>query len=147
MESRVAGMEKPENRRKAKRGPPPGTRTSPRTEFPPGVSGNPTGAPRKGMSHAEILRTIDDWTVEQAIAFLDVCGAEPKNPLRVTLSKYPRNVALRHLGVLTARIAAMESPSPAWFDALANRTDGKIPDRTDGTLRLTIGGLPPMPED
>jgi len=119
-----------------------GTRHDPPTNgFKPGSSGNPAGGIRRGMSHAEILRTVDDWTAQQVVEFLDAMGARLDNPIRKKFDDMPRNVALRHLFVLASRAAAMNDPTPAWFDSLANRSDGKVADKIDGAVAFTFRGV------
>lgn len=118
-----------------------GSRYAPPTNaWKPGVSGNPVGAPRKGASHAEWLRTIDDWTPAQMVEFLKRSGASSDHESVKYWSKQPQDVLIRTLAVETARRAATRRPSPAWFDSLADRADGKVEQRVASEITIRLAG-------
>ena len=129
----------PKNRKKVNRG----SRHNPPTNaIPTGVTLNPHGAPRKGCSTAEAIRWADGLTADEAAAFLVSLGGDPTGEMIAKLKTLPPGVPLKSLSMLRARLASgVGEVTPGLLEFLANRTEGKVPDRVEGVLRLEICGL------
>lgn len=115
--------ENPEERRTAK------GRRLPRSAWKPGQSGNPAGRPKEGKSWAGILRELSEMSADDIARMV---GAD--NELGRMLMTLPPKVQMQYL--ITARVMAslMFEPQPGLFNALMERTDGRVPQAVDLTM-------------
>jgi hypothetical protein len=119
-----------------------GTRHDPPTNaVQPGQVLNPYGAPRKGMSRAEMIRTIDGMTPEEAIECLRRMGGRGNSGLEQSLRTLPGRAGMMFLEHLSARVANICEPNPAMLAYSRDTTDGKPKERLehsnpDGTLAM-----------
>jgi hypothetical protein len=84
--------------------------------FKKGQSGNPKGAPKRGESWAELVRSMGDM---EPAAIGDFCAAIGRRLPKVT------GLTLKQLAVLAAYVDAILDPGPGMFAALADRAEGK----------------------
>ena len=81
-----------------------------------GESGNPKGAPKRGESWADVIRTVGNMSGEQAAAYL----ASMAQSFRPVVG-----VDLKTAVVLRVFAALLNEPSGALFNALMDRVEGK----------------------
>lgn len=107
---------------------------SPATEMKPGMTLNPHGAPRKGMSIAETIRTIQSLTPAELRMVLKAGGGTGKSGLEQSLATMPQGVPMRILMHASAVIQTTCEPQPGVLNYLADREEGKV------TEKHEIGG-------
>lgn len=112
-----------------KRGAKPGERRSPRTEIKPGQVLNPHGAPRKGMSIAEVIRTIQQLTPAQLRQAFRAGGGTGRSGLEQSLASMPQGVPMRLLMHASAVIQTTCEPQAGVLNYLADREEGKVVDK------------------
>jgi hypothetical protein len=98
--------------------------------FVKGVSGNPKGAPKRGMSWREILEQIGDLDGAQAL--------ERAGMIFRDLKKYPKGVTLKELSAISYFIRMINDPNGSLLSAVADRTDGKITQPVDVNIIKVI---------
>ena len=129
----------PKNR--TKRGP--GSRGSchapPTNAIPKGQTLNPNGAPRKGLSWAESIRLVESLTCAEALELVRRSGGAAE--MEAALSRMPPTMPVKILQTLAAQVRSICDPSPGLLEFFANRSEGKVADRTEGRLVVEIKGL------
>lgn len=98
------------------------TRRKPKTAWKPGQSGNPAGAPKRGESWAEIIKTVGDLTPEELVT-----KAVPQ--WLKAFKGMPKGVTFKELVVIRAFASLLDESSASLFNALMDRADGKVQDR------------------
>ncbi len=95
----------------------------------PGESGNPRGAPKRGESWAEVIKRIADMTPKEAADFCKGVAAQ--------LATLGEAVTLKEAVILRVFAALMFEPTAGLFNALLDRTEGKVtqPLAVDMTVR------------
>lgn len=121
-------------KKRNKRGPKPGSHVSPHTEIKPGQVLNPHGAPRKGMSIAETIRTVQALTPSELLMVFKAGGGTGKSGLEQSLAAMPQGVPMRILMHASAVIQTTCEPQPGVLNYLADREEGKV------TEKHEIGG-------
>jgi hypothetical protein len=97
--------------------------------FVKGQSGNPKGAPKRGMSWKEILEQVGNLDGEQAL--------ERAGRIFADLKKYPKQVTLKELSAIAYYIRMINDPNGSLLNAVADRTDGKVVQPVEGNIGLT----------
>lgn len=133
VQRKPGGRAKPNNRHEVRRGhPPKGAHTSPTTEWKPGQSGNPNGAPRKGQSIAETIRTISASTPREIRKLLKRLGSTGRSGLEQSLSTLPQDTPLRFLQHTSAFVATICDPNASINSYLRDSDEGKPIERLAG---------------
>lgn len=88
-----------------------------RTSWKPGQSGNPTGAPKRGQSWAEIVKEIGDLTGPEIAAKVGQWSQY--------MAGLPGDVTVKTLVVIRAYEALLKDPDPKLLIALMDRAEGK----------------------
>lgn len=109
--SKSAAKSEPSLKPKKKKGKPRGR------PFPPGVSGNPAGAPKRGESWAEVVKRIGAMT--------PAALADYAKGISARLKSYGDAITMKELAVAAAYTAFIFDPVPGMFNALADRAEGK----------------------
>jgi len=104
----------------------------------PGKSGNPKGAPKRGESWTELIKSIGEMTGEQVAAFAGNLGAE--------FAKMPQGVTLKTLVVMRVYGQMINEPSPGLLNAFMERAEGKVADRTAHEGGITLHVVYDRPE-
>lgn len=118
------------HRQKVKRPPPPPPKGyHPPSEWKKGQSGNPDGAPRKGQSYAEAIRTIDSLTVAEAIELVERAGGSPD--LIAPMRAMPQSMPMKLLKALRVSIANICEPTTGLLNFEADRSEGKVKERLE----------------
>ena len=121
-------------KKRQKRGPKPGQHNSPRTEIKPGQVLNPHGAPRKGMSIAETIRTIQQLTPAELRQVLKAGGGTGRSGIEQALANMPQGVPMRLLLHASATVQSTCEPQPGILNYLADREEGKVTDKLEATI-------------
>lgn len=79
----------------------------------PGESGNPTGAPKRGESWAEIIQRIGEMTDAEFIQL------KRNNPTQ------------KQQAIMAVYMALKNDPQPGVFNAIMERTEGKVADKLE----------------
>ena len=95
-------------------------RKPPKTAWKKGQSGNPSGAPKRGESWAEIIKYVGDLTPSEA--------AEMSQQVAGKLRSIGDGVTLKQAVVLRVFAALMFEPQPGLLNAFMERTEGKVKD-------------------
>jgi len=93
-----------------------------------GKSGNPKGAPRRGESWAELIKTIGELTAEEALQRV----GHWLSPLK----RLPQGVTLKELVVMRAYATLLDESNARLLKEVMERAEGKIKDEVD----LNVGG-------
>uniref|UniRef100_A0A6M3L8K4 Uncharacterized protein n=1 Tax=viral metagenome TaxID=1070528 RepID=A0A6M3L8K4_9ZZZZ len=118
----------PESRISRKRG----TRKDPPVNaWPPGVSGNPKGGIRKGMSIAETIRTLKALTPDELRTALKAAGGTGRSGLEQALSTMPKGMPLGLLMHASAIIHSTCEPQPGILTYLRDSDEGKPTERNE----------------
>ena len=88
---------------------------------------NRAGAPRTGLSWAEILEEIGNLDGQQAL--------ERAGRIFAQLKKYPEGVTLKELSAISYYIRMINDPNGSLLNAVADRTDGKVTEQIDVTSK------------
>lgn len=98
----------------------------------PGKSGNPKGAPKRGESWTELIKSIGEMTGEQVAAFAGNLGAE--------FTKMPKGVTLKTLVIMRVYGQMINEPSPGLLNAFMERAEGKVIDKSvhEGGITLHV---------
>ena len=98
----------------------------------PGQSGNPAGAPKRGESWTELIKSIGEMTGQQVAEFAGNLGSE--------FSKMPEGVTLKTLVVMRIYGQMINEPSPGLLNAFMERAEGKVADRSmhEGGITLHV---------
>lgn len=104
------------------------------TAFKPGKSGNPNGAPKRGTSWSEVIKTVSEMTPAQIIEALK--GGIFADQLR----KMPQHMSMKYLVVIRWFIAQMNEPSPSLAGVIMDREDGKVAGDTGGATTIVYVG-------
>ena len=115
---------------KRKRGPKPGT-FKPVNVWKPGQTGNPHGAPRKGMSTAETIRTLKALTPDELRAMLKAGGGTGRSGMEQALASMPKGVPLGLLMNASAIIQTTCDPQASTLAYLRDSDEGKPIDRQE----------------
>lgn len=83
--------------------------------WPKGVSGNPAGAPKRGESWAETIQRIGEMTDAE---FVKLKHANPTQKQQAIMAIY---------------MALKNDPQPGVFNAIMDRTEGKVKDQVELT--------------
>lgn len=86
--------------------------------WPPGVSGNPAGAPRRGESWSEIIKRVGEMTPSEA--------AEQSLELAKKFLSIGDGVTLKQAVVMRVYASLLFEPQPGLFNAFMERTEGKV---------------------
>lgn len=86
---------------------------------------NRAGAPRTGLSWAEILEEIGNLDGQQAL--------ERAGRIFAQLKKYPEGVTLKELSAISYYIRMINDPNGSLLNAVADRTDGRVKEQIDIT--------------
>ncbi len=105
-------------------------KTQRKGRWKPGESGNPKGAPKRGESWAETIKAISDMTPAQA--------AEWCNQVAGKLKSIGDDVSLKQAVTLRVFAALMFDPQPGLFNAVMERTEGKVADRVEHSGSVTL---------
>ena len=98
-------------------------RKPPKTAWKKGQSGNPSGAPKRGESWAEIIKYVGDLTPNEA--------AEMSQQVAGKLRSIGDGVTLKQAVVLRVFAALMFEPQPGLLNAFMERTEGKVKDQVE----------------
>ena len=90
--------------------------------WPPGQSGNPKGAPRRGESWREVIREVGDKTIDEAIAHYPWIAA--RIPADVQVLGVSDQLTLKELIVVNVFAALIKEPDSALWNGLMNRAEG-----------------------
>lgn len=90
--------------------------------WPKGVSGNPAGAPKRGESWAEIIQRIGEMTDAEYVQL------KRSNPTQ------------KQQAVMAIYMALKNDPQPGVFNAIMDRTEGKV------TEKLEVNDLRDKPD-
>ena len=93
------------------------------TSWKKGQSGNPSGAPKRGESWAEIIKYVGDLTPNEA--------AEMSQQVAGKLRSIGDGVTLKQAVVLRVFAALMFEPQPGLLNAFMERTEGKVKDQVE----------------
>lgn len=85
------------------------------TSWKPGQSGNPSGSPRRGESWAEIIQRIGEMTDAE---FIKLKRGDPTQKQQAIMAIY---------------MALKNDPQPGVFNAIMERTEGKVKDQVELT--------------
>ena len=94
---------------------------------------NRAGTPRTGLSWKEILEDIGNLDGQQAL--------ERAGKIFADLRKYPQGVTLKELSAISYFIRMINDPNGSLLNAVADRTEGKVPDRIQVDGNLEVDGL------
>lgn len=83
--------------------------------WPKGQSGNPAGAPKRGESWAEIIKRIGEMTDAE---FMELKRNHPTQKQQAIMAVY---------------MALKNDPQPGVFNAIMDRAEGKVADKTELT--------------
>jgi len=100
----------------------------------PGQTGNPNGAPRKGMSTAETIRTLKALTPDELRRALRAGGGTGKSGMERALAAMPPGVPLGLLMNASAMIQATCEPQPGVLNYLRDSDEGKPVERAEVTV-------------
>lgn len=114
-----------------KRGAKPGQHTNPAYEWKPGQSGNPNGAPRKGMSCAETIRTLKQLTPAELRHALKQGGGTGRSGMEQALALMPQGVPLGLLLHGSAIVHGVCEPQPGILSYLRDTDEGKPTERQE----------------
>lgn len=92
--------------------------------FPPGVSGNPAGAPKRGESWAELFNAIGDLTGEEI-------SERAVRLWQKTFKSLPKGVTLKELVVIRAYAALLDESNARLLKEVMDRAEGKITDKIE----------------
>jgi len=81
--------------------------------WPKGVSGNPAGAPKRGESWAEIIGRIGEMTDAE---FIQLKRGQPTQKQQAVMAVY---------------MALKNDPQPGVFNAIMDRTEGKVTEKLE----------------
>lgn len=111
----------------------------PTNAIKPGQVLNPHGAPRKGMSIAETIRSIQALTPAELRLVFKAGGGTGKSGLEQSLASMPQGVPMRLLMHASAVIQTTCEPQPGVLNYLADREEGKVTEKheIDGEIRTT----------
>jgi len=93
-------------------------RKPPPTAWKKGQSGNPKGAPRRGMSWAELIKDVGELTPPEAAA--------KSLELSKQFLKIGDGVTLKEAVVLRVYGALLFDPNPGLLNAFMDRVEGKV---------------------
>lgn len=99
-----------------------------KTAWQPGQSGNPAGAPKRGESWAEIIQRIGEMTDAE---FVKLKHSRPTQKQQAVMAVY---------------MALKNDPQPGVFNAIMDRTEGKVADKLivdDWRKDMTDAGYDP----
>lgn len=93
---------------------------------------NYNGAPKRGESWTELIKSIGEMTGEQVAAFAGNLGHE--------FAKMPEGVTLKTLVVMRVYGQMINEPSPGLLNSFMERAEGKVIDRTahEGGITLHV---------
>jgi len=100
----------------------------------PGQSGNPKGAPKRGTSWAEVIKTVSEMTPSQLIEALQ------GGVLVDQLKRMPQHMTMKYLVVIRWFVAQMNEPSPSLAGVIMDREDGKVAGDTGGSTTVVYVG-------
>lgn len=86
--------------------------------FPKGVAQNPTGAPKRGESWAELFNEIGNMTGEQV--------ADKALMWAGKFKKFPKGVTLKQLVVIRAYAALLDESNARLLKEVMERAEGKL---------------------
>jgi hypothetical protein len=109
-----------------------------RTSWKPGQSGNPAGAPKRGESWTELIKSIGEMTGQQVAEFAGSLGAE--------FRKMPEGVTLKTLVVMRVYGQMINEPSPGLLNAFMERAEGKVVDKMAHEGGITLHVVYDRPE-
>lgn len=104
-------------------------RKPPKTAWKPGQSGNPTGAPKRGQSWAELWNEIGELDGPQTA----------KRAIRLWVKQFkqlPEGVTLKELVVIKGYAALLDDMNARLLKEVMDRAEGKVSERVD----ITSGG-------
>jgi hypothetical protein len=139
------------SKNRKKRGVPKGFH--PVKEWKPGQSGNPTGAPRKGMSTAETIRTLKALTPDELRRALRAGGGTGKSGMEKALAAMPQGVPLGLLMNASAMIHTTCEPTPGVLAYLRDSDEGKPVEKREimgengGPVKVSVVRLVDSPKD
>lgn len=105
-------------------------RKAPKTAWKPGQSGNPTGAPKRGESWAEIIKRIGEMEPTDA--------AERFGEMAKQMRGMPKGVTLKEFVVMRIYAAMLFEPSSSLWGHMLDRADGKVEDKVNAAGDITI---------
>ena len=121
-----------------KRGPKPGSHVNPAYEWKKGQTGNPHGAPRKGCSIAETIRTVRSMTPIELAELFRRLGSKGRSGLEQSLASLPQHVPLGMLQHASAMISTICEPNASLNSYLADRDEGPMPTQATHTGAIQI---------
>ena len=101
-------------------------RKPPPTAWKKGQSGNPKGAPRRGMSWAELIKDVGELTPPEAAA--------KSLELSKQFLKIGDGVTLKEAVVLRVYGALLFDPNPGLLNAFMDRVEGKVKQAVELTV-------------
>jgi len=83
------------------------------------------------MSIAETIRSLQALTPGELRDVLRKAGASGRSGLERSLAEYPQGMPMRMITHLSAIVSAANEPQPGILSYLAERDEGKVPDRLE----------------
>lgn len=108
-----------------------GKRTTPKSAWKPGQSGNPKGRPKDGESWSAIIADVGNMYSSDLLAFIGT-----NSELGKAIAQFPKNVQLKYLVVSRVFAALMFEPTSGLLKEFMDRLEGKVAERVD----MTTGG-------
>jgi hypothetical protein len=99
---------------------------------------NPKGRPADGESYSGLYKLYGEMTPAQ---IAELVGGEKSDLGRMLLQVKASNVPLKHIVVLRAMLTAANDPQPGILKEIADRAEGKVPDRNEVKAEITIDGF------
>lgn len=112
-----------------------------KTAWKPGQSGNPKGAPKRGMSFKEAYEWALSLNAEDIAAILEAGG---RNDLSNAFRQMPKGVELKSLMAARVVAAVMFDPQPGLVNHISDRTDGKVVQPFEWQEKVKDAGLDPF---
>ena len=101
----------------------------------PGQSGNPKGAPKRGMS----IREAYEWALSiNADEMADILAAGGRNDLSEAFRHMPKGIELKTLWAARILAATMFEPQPGLVNHIADRVEGPVTEKIEhsGSVRI-----------
>ena len=96
----------------------------------PGKSGNPDGAPKRGDSWAETIKSIGEMDGPSIAALWDTQHRE--------FGKLPEGISMKQLVVMTVYAALLREPSPGNWRELMDRAEGPVKQQDEHSGKVEI---------
>lgn len=99
---------------------------------------NPRGRPAEGESWSGLYRTYGEMTPAE---IAELVGGDKSDLGRMLLQSKSTNIPLKHIITIRAMLAAANDPQPGILKEIADRAEGKVPDKMESKVSMSIDGF------